>query len=75
MNNRPVPAGTNGIVPVTTEDGVREFVQSHRASHREHVAADLAGTPKLGTLMMLPYARIVPMPKVEHRMLQGARPR
>lgn len=37
------------------------FWQSHGASHREHVAADLAGTPKIGTLMGLPYARIIPM--------------
>lgn len=37
------------------------FWQSHRASHREHVAADLGNTPNLGTLMFLPYARIVPM--------------
>jgi hypothetical protein len=37
------------------------FLQSHRASHREHVQADLAHTPKLGTLMFLPYARILPM--------------
>ena len=37
------------------------FWLSHRASHREHVAADLAGCPNLGTLMFLPYARIVPM--------------
>jgi hypothetical protein len=37
------------------------FWQSHGASHREHVAADLAGTPKIGTLMGLPYARILPM--------------
>jgi hypothetical protein len=37
------------------------FVSSHRASHREHVEADLRGTPKIGTLMALPYARIIPM--------------
>jgi hypothetical protein len=37
------------------------FVRSHGASHREHVQADLANSPKLGTLMMLPYARIIPM--------------
>lgn len=37
------------------------FWRSHGASHREHVAADLAGTPNLGTLMMLPYARVLPM--------------
>lgn len=37
------------------------FVQSHGASHREHVEADLRGRPKLGTLMILPYARIIPM--------------
>jgi hypothetical protein len=37
------------------------FVRSHGASHREHVQADLANSPKLGTLMMLPYARVIPM--------------
>jgi hypothetical protein len=37
------------------------FWQSHRASHREHVRADLGNRPKLGTLMLLPYARILPM--------------
>lgn len=37
------------------------FRQSHRASHREHVQKDLAGRPNLGTLMFMPYARIVPM--------------
>jgi hypothetical protein len=30
-------------------------------SHREHMRADLGNTPKLGSLMMLPYARILPM--------------
>jgi hypothetical protein len=37
------------------------FWHTHRASHREHVAADLGGRPKLGTLMMVPYARVLPM--------------
>lgn len=37
------------------------FWRSHRASHLEHVRADLGGTPKLGNLMMLPYARVIPM--------------
>ncbi len=37
------------------------FWQTHRASHREHVAADLGNTPNIGTLMMLPYARVIPM--------------
>jgi hypothetical protein len=37
------------------------FVPSHRASHREHVEADVRGRPNLGTLMFLPYARVVPM--------------
>lgn len=37
------------------------FLQTHWASHREHVEADLRGTPKIGTLMGLPYARIIPM--------------
>lgn len=37
------------------------FWQSHRVSHREHVQADVGNRPKLGTLMLLPYARILPM--------------
>lgn len=37
------------------------FALSHRASHREHVEADLSGNPNLGALMFLPYLRIVPM--------------
>jgi len=37
------------------------YVKAHRASHQEHVASDLANTRKLGTLMMIPYLRILPM--------------
>ncbi|MBI1907588.1 MAG: hypothetical protein HYS20_15330, partial [Rhodocyclales bacterium] len=37
------------------------FWFSHRASHREHVAADLARRPNIGSLMFLPYARVIPM--------------
>lgn len=37
------------------------FVYSHAASHREHLAADLGGRPNIGTLMFLPYARVLPM--------------
>lgn len=37
------------------------FWLSHRASHREHVHADLARKPNLGSLMFLPYLRIIPM--------------
>lgn len=37
------------------------FWFSHRKSHREHVAADLARTPNLGTLMFMPYLRVLPM--------------
>lgn len=37
------------------------FWLSHRASHREHVAADLRRTPNIGSLMFIPYLRIVPM--------------
>ncbi len=37
------------------------FWQSHRASHKEHVQADLGNTPSLGTLMFMPYLRIIPM--------------
>jgi hypothetical protein len=37
------------------------FWRSHRASHREHVQADLGHSPNLGTLMFMPYARVIPM--------------
>jgi hypothetical protein len=37
------------------------FWRAHRASHEEHVEADLAGKPNIGTLMALPYARVIPM--------------
>lgn len=37
------------------------FACSHRFSHREHLSADLARRPNIGTLMLLPYARVVPM--------------
>lgn len=37
------------------------FWISHGLSHREHVGADLARQPNVGTLMLLPYARVLPM--------------
>lgn len=37
------------------------FWLGHRASHREHVARDLAGRPSLGSLMFMPYLRVFPM--------------
>lgn len=37
------------------------FWLSHLKSAREHRKADLAGKPNIGTLMMLPYVRIIPM--------------
>jgi hypothetical protein len=37
------------------------FLVSHGQSHREHVEADLRGTANIGTLMFIPYIRIVPM--------------
>lgn len=37
------------------------FVISHGYSLLENIAKDRRGKPNLGTLMMLPYARIVPM--------------
>jgi hypothetical protein len=37
------------------------FWHSHRASHLEHVQADLGNTPNIGTLMFMPYLRIIPM--------------
>ncbi|MCG6118591.1 MAG: DUF6498-containing protein [Aquimonas sp.] len=37
------------------------FWRSHGGSHREHVEADLAGRPNIGTLMFMPYLRILPM--------------
>ena len=37
------------------------FFISHGQSHREHVEADLRGTSNIGTLMFMPYIRIIPM--------------
>ena len=37
------------------------FLASHWFSFRRNVAADLDGRPNLGTMMFLPYARIIPM--------------
>jgi hypothetical protein len=37
------------------------FVVSHGASFRQNLDADARGRPNLGTLMFLPYARVVPM--------------
>lgn len=37
------------------------FWRAHRASHREHVEADLAASPTVGMLMFLPYLRVLPM--------------
>ena len=37
------------------------FWFSHRASHREHIEADLRRVPNIGTLMFLPYLRVIPM--------------
>ena len=37
------------------------FWFSHRASFREHVEADLRREPNIGTLMFVPYLRVIPM--------------
>lgn len=37
------------------------FAVNHRASFQQNAAADSRGTPNLGTLMFLPYLRIIPM--------------
>lgn len=37
------------------------FAWNHRYSYRQNLEADAAGTPNLGTLMFLPYLRIIPM--------------
>lgn len=40
---------------------ILSFLISHGVSHYEHVAADLAGKPNIGTLMFMPYLRVIPM--------------
>ena len=40
---------------------VASFVMNHLFSFRYNVEADLKGRPNIGTMMFLPYARIVPM--------------
>lgn len=37
------------------------FFWNHRSSYEDHVAADSEGCPNIGTMMFLPYLRIVPM--------------
>jgi cation transport ATPase len=37
------------------------FAINHRSSFRKNAHADVSGRPKLGTLMLLPFARVVPM--------------
>jgi hypothetical protein len=37
------------------------FAWNHRLSFQQNVAADRQGSPNIGTLMFLPYARVVPM--------------
>jgi hypothetical protein len=37
------------------------FAWNHRLSFQQNVEADRQGTPNIGTLMFLPYARILPM--------------
>jgi len=55
------------LAPFRVEDlpwiglAVVGFVLSHERSFRENVAQDLAGCPNIGTLMFLPYARVLPM--------------
>lgn len=41
--------------------GILGFLAGHAFSFRTNVAADLRGCPNLGTMMFLPYARIIPM--------------
>lgn len=54
--------GTQGPLDVVLYLGLAvAFWLGHRASFRQHVDADLAGSPEPGKLMMLPYLRIVPM--------------
>ena len=37
------------------------FWRSHRASHLRNVDADIAGQRNIGTMMFLPYLRVIPM--------------
>jgi Family of unknown function (DUF6498) len=45
-----------GLVPL----GI-SFAWNHQRSFRQNIEADRCGTPNIGTLMFLPYARVVPM--------------
>ncbi len=47
--------------PIWFAAAVIGYVMSHGQSHREHVEADLRGTPNIGKLMFVPYIRIIPM--------------
>ncbi len=37
------------------------FAWNHRSSYRRHIAADREGFPNIGTMMFLPFLRVVPM--------------
>ncbi len=37
------------------------FVWNHRSSYEQHITADRQGCPNIGTMMFLPYLRVVPM--------------
>lgn len=55
------PAEENPWAPLWFGATLVGFLMSHGESHREHVAADLRGRPNIGTLMFVPYIRILPM--------------
>ncbi len=37
------------------------FIWNHRYSFQQNIEADATGTPNIGTLMFLPYLRVIPM--------------
>lgn len=55
------PAVMSGVATLWFGLTAIGFLVSHGQSHREHVDADLRGTPNIGTLMFVPYIRIIPM--------------
>lgn len=55
-----IPAPTEGGIPWTLISVVGFFL-GHAYSFYQNVRADLKSRPNLGTMMFLPYARVIPM--------------
>ena len=57
----PMGEGLNALVDPSVLAGILAFLASHVFSFRYNIQEDLKGRPNIGTMMFLPYARVVPM--------------